>query len=229
MSESTVTLPTVALPTVADIAADLLSGVSESYSSAEQGIKSKVRSTLDKIVKDSLRSRAFDEATAAQDALDLATSTSKIKAAKEIDYSALLADRVEALLGAAAAIMAGHLPEGIDEDMIDWDVVNEAARKVERDVWEPTESMIKVAKAKITKSTDRVDIEAHVAEVIADVEPGTFLKISEVARVRTEAAPEGLPSQGALAARLFAKGGCTLDGVEPVEASATAPKGLRVL
>lgn len=219
MSQSTVTLATVT-----SIFESAVNGDLSAYTSAEQGTKSKVRAQVEKSIKEALRAKEFETAGDLQDVLDSLVSAKISKESAKIDFAQVIADKIANLRLAADMLESGAIvPEGIEPES-----VVDLATKITAALADK-EAATKIASAKITKSSDRVDIEAHVAEVIADVESGTFLKISEVAKVRTEAAPEGLPSQGALAARLFAKGGCTLDGVEPVEATATAPKGLRVL
>lgn len=209
---------------VASIVADAQSGDVTSYQSADQGTKAKVRSAIEKMIKDALRAKEFSAAGDLQDVLDAIVAAKITKESAPVDYAQVIADKIATLRLAADMLEQSMIvPEGIESD-----AVTDLESKIDAGLADRDQAT-KIASAKITKSTDRVDLAAHVAEVIAGYESGTFLKISEVAKQSTEAAPSGLPSQGALAARLFAAGGCTLDGVEPVEASATAPKGLRVL
>lgn len=231
MSESTVTKSTVTVADLTVIFTALTEGDTAPYASAEQGTKSKVRAMIEKSIKEALREKAFEVAGDLQDTLDLATSTKITKESAKVDLAEVIAQRVLDLRLAADLIEEGTtLPEGADDgsdDLFDrvQSILDSGEKSGSREV------AAKIASTKITKSGDRTDLQAHVTQalVILGAESGDWFKISAVANVRTAAAPEGLPSQGALSARLFADGGCTLVGVEPTEATSTAPKGLRVL
>lgn len=211
------------------IVTDLIDGTSESYANAEPKIKSAVRSAIEKMIKDALRTRDFADAATAQDALDLAVASKITKTAESVDYTALLADKIHSFQVAASLLADLGSPEGTEVDMD-----RLATLLADRPSSSATLAGITLAESvrlSRTRSESRVDLQAHVTQALAilDRPSGTFLKISEIAKVHTEAAPEGLPSQGALAARLFPSSGtCTLTGVVPADATATAPKGLLV-
>lgn len=74
----------------------------------------------------------------------------------------------------------------------------------------------------------RRDTAVHIEQVFADLEPGTFLKVSEIAKAKSAEYGDDEPSQGAISARLFpSSGNCTVPGVEPVEKTDDNPRGAR--
>jgi hypothetical protein len=74
----------------------------------------------------------------------------------------------------------------------------------------------------------RKDIGKHIREAFADVEPGTFRTMAEIAKFKSTEYPDSPPSQGAISARLFPRTGtCTVEGVEPVDKTSDHPKGAR--
>ena len=78
-------------------------------------------------------------------------------------------------------------------------------------------------------SGERRDVGKHIEQAFADVEPGTFLKISQIANFKSDEYGEDRPSQGAVSARLFPPSGgkCTVKGVQPVQKdeSKNQPRG----
>lgn len=75
---------------------------------------------------------------------------------------------------------------------------------------------------------ERHDIAKHVAEAFADKPVGEVLTVAQIVSFNSTEYGDDHPSPGAVSARLFPKSGtCTFEGIEPVEATATAPKGAR--
>jgi hypothetical protein len=67
-----------------------------------------------------------------------------------------------------------------------------------------------------TFTGERRDVGQHILSAFADVEPGTFLKVSEIRKHKSEEYGNDSPSAGAISARLFPKSGnCTVEGIEP--------------
>jgi|SRR5690606_30366 len=69
-----------------------------------------------------------------------------------------------------------------------------------------------------TFTGERRDVAAHIRNAFAGVESGTFLKIAEIRKIRSEEYGDDAPSAGAISARLFPKSGKApvgLDGIEP--------------
>lgn len=74
----------------------------------------------------------------------------------------------------------------------------------------------------------RRDIGKHIAAAFADVEPGGFLSVAEIAKHKSEEYGDDTPSQGAVSARLFPSSGkCSVEGIEPVPAANGKPRGAR--
>lgn len=231
MSESTVTLAQ-AVTVEAIITQARSTGLTSLFTQAEPATKRAVRKALTESIKEALRGKKFEEAGELSDLDEVfeAVKINKTAESPKIDFTQVLADKINSYKVAAIMLAEfGAVLPGVSEiDAERLATLTSGEASVEAVL--AGISLAESVKISATvRSTERTDLAAHLAEVIADVEPGTFLKISEVAKVRTAAAPNGLPSQGALAARLFAEGGCTLDGVEPVEATSSTPKGLRVL
>lgn len=228
MTESTATVATATLTSIFESA---VNGDLAPFATADAATKRAVRAEVERSIKDALRTKEYEVAGDLQDTLDalLAAKITKGESAP-VDYTQALADKINSFQVATLMLATFGAPDGSAVDMERLlTLIDEEPASLDA-----TLAGIALAESvKITRtvrSESRVDLAAHVAEVISAHESGTFLKISEVAKVSTEAAPNGLPSQGALAARLFpTSGDCTLAGVEPVPATSTSPKGLRVL
>lgn len=198
---STITLPTVSEYRAADVAG-----------------KAAFRTIVTKAMMQAIEDLDLDTAKATKSLLEeFVTKTSTPKA--EVDWSQVAADRVATLRMAAALIESGMVdPSGFPED---WASSNEDGDRIELPNGTPDEELArKLASAKVTKSSDRADVGAGIEAAFADVPSGTFLTVQQITN------KAGLPSAGAVAARLFPKSGvCTVPGVTPTEASATSPKG----
>lgn len=60
-------------------------------------------------------------------------------------------------------------------------------------------------------------IAKHIEEAFAGKAPGTWLSIADISKFESTEYGTDKPSQGALAARIYAPGGCTIDGIRPQE------------
>lgn len=175
MTKNTATV--VAIPTLAD------------YQSADKDGKAAIRKAVRATMLDAVKNGDLPTAQAAQAALD-GYSPAKPERA-EVDYQQVLATRISVLRQAAFALEQGHVvPDGFPEgftfdketvaDETATDIVAEGA---------------KVALTKVTRSGNRSDIEAAIEAAFDGMPSGTFLTCSEIAN------KQGLPSQGAVAAR----------------------------
>jgi hypothetical protein len=65
----------------------------------------------------------------------------------------------------------------------------------------------------------RRDVSKHLAQVFADLEVGSFLKVNEIAKAASEEYGDDRPSSGAVSSRLFPKGkdAYSADGIEACE------------
>lgn len=74
----------------------------------------------------------------------------------------------------------------------------------------------------------RRDIGKHILAAFTDKNSGDFLTVAQIVSHKSEEYGTESPSPGAVSARLFPKSGkCTLEGIEPVDASDGTPKGAR--
>jgi hypothetical protein len=197
MSVSTTSAQNVTFASVAD------------YVAADTKGKAAIRKAADKVLRDAIRSGDMATATAAQSALDT-YRTPTTKAPAEVNWQQLVADRIATLNAAIVALAEGNFegaPEGFKSDATTTGTVDESAL--------PTLT-------KVRKSARR-DLGSLIEQVVV----GPFQTVAQI-RARIVAATDGeyVPSDGAIAMRLFpSKGQCTLVGVVPVEATATAPRG----
>ena len=227
MTESTATATVSDLTVIFESA---VNGDLAPFATADGPTKRAVKINVEKSIKDALRAKEYEVAGDLQDVLDAMIDFKITKASTEVDVTALLADKINSFQVATLMLATFGAPDGSEVDMERLLVLIDEEPASESAVLAGIALAESVKITRTARSESRVDLAAHVAEVISAHESGTFLKISEVAKVSTEAAPNGLPSQGALAARLFpTSGDCTLAGVEPVAATSTSPKGLRVL
>lgn len=112
------------------------------------------------------------------------------------DYAATIAQRAADLYAAADMLVRGLVvPDGMPEGTA-YDA---------RPLPEPSAAARTIAAAKVTRSTERNDIAGAILRATA-ANRGQWLTMREVAN------SQGLPSDGAVAARLFPK--VTVDGVE---------------
>lgn len=191
---------TYTIPTLAD------------YQAADGATKRKMQSEATKEMKSALMADNGDLAKAIM--LAQATWTPAKKEAVETDWNALVARRIASLRALAdgiesGAIVATGTPEGFTFDE------SKVTAPVNSDDFEVSKLNLRVGNSKAAAS----DLQAAFDEVFADREVGDFLTCQEITNLA------GLPSSGAVAARLFATSGCTLTGVTPVPATATTARG----
>lgn len=178
----------------------------KSYTDADAGTKTKIRNAIK--IKMDASVRAMDIVTAKiyMDAGDAIKSVST-KTPEKVDYNRVMADRVHALRIAADLIITGDaLPDGIDADMIDIDLITDM---VISDNTPPSGAAVAtygdsimtaartIAGAKITKSADRSDIGEMILTAVRAVPVNTVLTVAMIQKA------SGAPSGGAIAARLW--------------------------
>lgn len=196
----------------------------DAYAAADQSGKAKIRSDVDKIMKSALRAVADDAgwvAVAVAAAAALASYGPSTAPAVTVDWSAKIAGRVATLRYAAdllesGAVRPANVPDSFTyevPDESDWSAVDRSAA-------------VTLAGARVGRSGRRGNVADHITEVLSEAGVGVRLTVSMIANKITEAYPADgpRPSDGAVAARLFGKSGCTVDGVEAFEATATQPR-----
>lgn len=210
-STSTVFVPTIDASTV------------EAYRAADPKGKGKIRANVQKAANAAVM--AMDAEAAANHLATLAALTTSHKSAKvEVDPKQVIAQRVADLERAAHLLRTGAVvPTDLDAEWTDEDFVGGFLNLTDVEADETNAS--KIAGTKITRTTQTRSIQQVIDNAFEDLDEGDFLT---VAQIRAKGQWEGyVPSDGAIAARLFPKSGdCTLDGVEPTEAVAGgAPRG----
>lgn len=188
------------------------------YNVADAGEKRKIRNRVEGNIRRALDGFDFQ---AAYDAKATLEALGPVKSdVPEIPANVRIATRARILLVAADMLLSGEIvPEGMDAvDMSDLpEIVLD-----ESDV----EKARSIASAKITRSAQSEDIEVVVRNAFNGVESGAFLTIAQIARLGGHS--RGTAASGAIAARLFPKSGkCTIEGIVPVERTATNVRGAR--
>jgi hypothetical protein len=203
------------------IAAYALNGDFTAYTAANVTDKAKVRATLKAGLSDAIGAMNLDAAKRYNDASNGVLGAKAAKAATPVNQTDVIAKRAYMLVRAGMTLLGGVTPNGLNPENSDMSEIKAAFDAYmdgtlildEKD----EEGVLDIATAKVTKSAERVDIAAHVAEVIQDIPNGTFVSVRTIASTSTQAAPNGCPSDGAVAMRLFPQKGakCTLPDVEP--------------
>lgn len=174
--------------------------------------------------KAAIRKAATEALHKAVDALDMVAATAAkaalesykaptTKAPAEVDWQGLVADRIATLQAAVYQLSVGGFdgaPDGFEFDGRTGTVDGSALAGL----------------TKVRKSARR-DLGAMIEEVV----DGDFVTVAGI-RARIVAATEGdyVPSDGAIAARLFPSSGtCTLRGIVPVEATGDQPRGAQAV
>lgn len=186
------------------------------YAVADRKGKAAIRTKLDREMRAALGAGDFATAQAHHATI---SALAPARAEKEgPDYAQALADRIATLRLAADFLESGaRQPAGFPEG------------------WEHPEELPKpglvadaatvLASAKLTRATDRSDISAAIVAAVSDTDE--WLTMTQVAN------KQGLPSSGAVAARLFPtdKDGnrvpTTVPGVEVRDGSDGSPKAVR--
>jgi hypothetical protein len=184
------------------------------YADADKINKAAMRSHVKSIMMAAIDALDMDAAHAAKSILDGFTS---VRPKSIFDATAAHADKINSLRAAVhRAIADAHNASDVDRDrladMIVGDYTDDHAARG-----------TKIANGVSVRSGDRApgrDLSAVFADIVATVEPGTFMTVAEITKWGE------LPSSGAVAARLFpASGVCTVPNVTPCPATATAPRG----
>jgi len=190
-------------PTVESVVAD--------YRAADRKGQAAIRKTWNETMALAIDNGNLDAARFARTVLTSLVAAPK-PSSEPTDYRALVAAKIANLRLAADLLESGSVrPDGVPDDADLTDTEEHPLPTVEAD----TEIATKIASAKISKSADRRDVGAYIARAFESVPVGTYLSASAI---RSAGAVEGddyRPSTGAITARLFADGGCTVEGVEP--------------
>lgn len=207
--------------------------VAEFYSSATAGDKTKIRNAVTAAMHEAVRAGDFGAAKAWSDVAE-AIKTAK-PVVTETDVNRVVADRIIALRHAAHRLTMGDVtPDGIDATKVDTDTVAAMvaewtdAADLDAVTDEVAAAAVKVATAKITRTTVRGSIESHIEAAFDGMPVGTVLT---VAQIKTRS---GAASGGAITARLWPAGDkeVTLDlvalGVELTTMDGT-PTGTRAV
>jgi hypothetical protein len=180
------------------------------YVAADVKGKAAIRKAAKDAFESAVRASDMSAAQLALAASDSYKSASATKAPVEIDWQGLVADRIATLNEAIVRLASGNFdgaPEGFQSDSTTTGTVDESAL---------------ASLTKVRRSAKR-DLGSLIEQVI----DGDFATVAQI-RARIVAATDGdyVPSDGAIAARLFpTSGACTLSGVAPVEATTDAPRG----
>lgn len=210
MTNTTTIVPTVDMTVVTD------------YRNADQKGKARIRATVDRAFRDAVRNLDMASAASAQATLD-ALVTVRPESVK-VDPNVVIARRVRTLMLAANLLAnAGVIPSGIDADDIDADAILSAMDDITDD--DVMTDAVKLADVKITRASTRRDIQGVIDRAFDGTDAGTFLTVAEI-RTRGQLS-DYVPSDGAIAARLFPRNGSesTLEGVVATDSTASNVRG----
>jgi hypothetical protein len=216
---------------VAAIVANALDGDFSGYTAANVSTKANVRKALNAALHASVDKMDMEGATRAKAAIEGCTGAKAAKVATPVNHAEVVAKRAFQLISAGKLLLSGEaVPNGLNPADVDKVAVNAAFDALGDNADNYLDKVISdIATQKVTKSSERVDIGAHIASVIEGAEAGTFFSVRTIASTSTEAAPNGCPSDGAVAMRLFPQNGqCTLLGTLPIKPVTTPVKGLIV-
>lgn len=183
------------------------------YMAADTKGKAAIRKAADDAVTAAIKAGGIDGLAAAQSAMAVRESYTTARATStpvEIDWTALVADRIATLNAAVERLVSGNFdgaPDGFVFDGSKSGTVDESAL---------------AGLTKVRRSARR-----DLGSMIESVVTGDFQTVAQI-RAAIVAATDGdyVPSDGAVAARLFpANGQCTLTGVAPVDATNESPRG----
>jgi hypothetical protein len=209
------------------IVADALAGDALSYASADVKIKASVRTALADLAKTAIMNSDLAGAQAALAAQDLIKGA-KIVNKVEVDYAGIIARKIAVLRAAADRLEAGaaNLPDGVEVSTDDIE-----AAEVDLDtVFDEASKIIDGLKFTSGERAAGVDLQAHLDEFLATVQPG-FYTVQQIVKFQSEVAPSGLASPGAVASRLFPASGkeTSFTGDFIVcERTANTPRGIEV-
>lgn len=213
----------------AQIVTNALDGDFSSYIAANVSIKANVRKMLNQGMMDAVDKLDIEAATNWKRAIEGCTGAKAAKAATPVNHAQIVAKRAYVLIAAGRAILDGTVPNGINPADVDFSEVRDIYDTLDNSDGSLNKDIEALSTQKVTKSTERVDIGAHIASVIEGAQPGTFFSVRTIASTSTESAPNGCPSDGAVAMRLFPqKGQCTLIGTLPIKPVTEPVKGLIV-
>lgn len=223
-------------PTVAEIVANALNGDTSGYIGADVTIKANVRKALNTGRDAAIDAMDLETAIAYKTAITACVGAKAAKSGEPVNHTEIVANRAFTLIAAGIALFRGEAtPTGINPEDVDFsdnsdirDILDVLDGSYIPDTVD-NKDITAIATQKVTKSDVRVDIGAHIAKVIEGAATGTFFSVRHIARTSTDVAPNGCPSDGAVAMRLFPqKGDCTLIGTLPIKPVTTPVKGLIV-
>lgn len=203
-------------------------GTMARYTSLDKSARARVRSAIEARSRSTLQ-KATDldglaeakRLVALHESLKASgSSTPKV----EVDPAEIIATRIATLRLAADLLESGMVaPDGLEPVMFD-------PKERSEDYVGPVSyaTAYDLATAKVTRTSPTHKVEDAMVAAFTGQPVGTFLT---VAQVRSAWVAAGGPdkSDGRISARLFAESGCTLANVEPVPATATTPKGVRLV
>lgn len=170
------------------------------YGAADTGAKTKIRNAVKAAMEAAVRDMDITTAKVYMDAQEALKATAT-KATAQVNYNQVLADRIITLIRAATLMLDGNVtPEGMPSDQLDLEAVRTAVQAYRdgRAVTDEVDAAArKLAGAKVTRTTERGDIESLIASAVAGVPVGTFLTVAAIAKA------SGARSQGAIGARLW--------------------------
>jgi hypothetical protein len=212
------------------VAGDLDAAVA-AYRSADTGDKARMRAHVADAAKTAIMA---GDLAGAQFALSVQDAQSvKVATATVVDWNDRVARRVAVLIAAGEHIMSGtYAPAGLPDDVVlDFDVIRTAVNTYAGDQ-SVSDDGAKLAVQSVGRGTVAMggDIAAHVVQALELVD-GEFQTVAQIRAAVTPAYDgDQRPSAGAISARLFPRDGsdCTIEGVVPVPATATAPNGARL-
>lgn len=189
--------------TVGDLTIDVanLDATVQAYGQADTGTKTKIRNAIQAAMGAAVMDADLTAAQAYAAATKAIQSVAPAKA--ETDYTQVVIDRTISIMYAAHLLRHGNVvPEGIDAATIDGDRFEKAVKAYldgDLDAVSDTQADAgrKLAAAKITRTTVRGSVEAHIEAAFEGMPAGTVLT---VAQIRTRS---GAASDGAIAARLW--------------------------
>ena len=192
--------------------------VIEAYIGANQSEKARIRTILTNVRDGYVRKMKGIQANNVQSTLDALFTPKPTKAA--IDPFVLIAARVVNLREAANLLESGLcIPNGLNVDDRDfselWAIVDQTA---------PDRTIAaSYAEARMTRRSDKHDIQGVVDRAFEGLESGTFLTIAQIAT--RGALPDYKPGSGAIGAALFKSSGTPITGVHAEPMTATRPRG----
>lgn len=208
------------------------------YRDADRIGKAKLRKKVNKDMLDAITSGNLEDAMANKAILDQFVRNSA-RESVPTDPRALLKVRITALRRAADYLESGSHAPAPTGDETPLDVTTMALGDyalTDEDEVAIEDQAVRFATARLTGTGRRNSLTDHIIQAVSDLgAEGNVVTIRSIAGYRSNSLPEGAPSDGAIAARLFPvdKNGlprvCTVPGVVPVDSvPGIHPRGARL-